>query len=146
MTVHVAYLAGIIDGEGSVMLIRTGQSQLAGMYTSWTPKVQIANTDLRLLTALQSAFGGVIKATTKGGPNWKPGYRLEWYGPSARDICLLVFEHLIVKREQATIVMQALSRREREGGKGKRKTLDLVSYLNDAAYRIRALNQRGVRA
>ena len=49
---HPAYLAGIIDGEGSIMMVRTGNAMMGDLYTSWTARVQIANTDLNLLNAI----------------------------------------------------------------------------------------------
>ena len=146
MTVSVEYLAGIIDGEGSIMLVRTGNAQFEGLYTSWTIKMQIANTNLELLNVLQANFGGVIKRTTKGGKNWKQGYRLEWFGSNAADLCLRVFEHLIVKKEQASIAMKAMTVRNREGGKGRRKSPETVLFLNEASAQIKALNRRGVAA
>lgn len=144
MTVKIAYLAGIIDGEGSIMFVRTGNGQIAGLYTSWTVKVQIANTSLVLLHALQDQFGGAIQQTTKGGVNQKQGYRLQWFGQEASDLCLLVLDDLLIKREQAVIAMKAMSERNREGGRGKRKSPELVAYLNAAAAQIKALNKRGV--
>lgn len=147
MTVHVAYLAGIIDGEGSIMLVRTGNAQIDGLYTSWTIKLQIANTNLELLKALQAEFGGIIKRTTgkvvEENSNWKVGYRLEWYGKRASDICLLVLDYLIIKREQAVISMKAMAERDREGGKGVRKTIGLVRFLNASSVRVKELNKRG---
>lgn len=144
MTVSLQYLAGIIDGEGCIMLVRTGKSMMEGLYTSWTPKVMIANTNMKLLVTLQAEFGGVIKRVVKQGENSKQGFRLEWHGMKAAEIAADVVPYLIVKDQQAGIAIEAITFRNAQGGKGKKKSLEAVLYLNDCADRIKHLNKRGL--
>lgn len=146
MSIHPAYFAGIIDGEGSIMLVRTGNSMLDGLYTSWTVKVQVANTDKELLFALQKCYGGVIVETNKltKDRNWRAGYRLQWFGSEAIDVIKCVQPYLICKLEQGQIAIDAMHKRNSEGGKGKRKSPALIEFLNEASASVKALNRRGL--
>lgn len=144
MTVSVEYLAGIIDGEGSIMFVRTGNAKLNGMWTSWTVKLIVANTNMRLLTALQEEFGGKIWMVNREAGNWKVGYRLQWFGAEAVELIKRFAPHLIIKREQAGLAIQALSFRDNLGGRGRQKCEVAILALNECAEHMRALNKRGV--
>jgi len=147
MTVSLEYLAGIIDGEGSIMFVRTGNAKMNGMWASWTIKMIVANTNMKLLTALQESFGGKIwLVNRRDDGNWKDGYRLQWFGQDAADLLEKIAPYLIIKGEQASYALAALALRNSEGGKGKRKSEEAVIYLNEVADKIKALNKRGMAA
>ena len=59
-----AYLAGIIDGEGSITLTRMHQSEHR------RPCITISSTDIELLVYIQSVTGGTIN----NKKNYKPGF------------------------------------------------------------------------
>lgn len=52
--VEKAYLAGIVDGEGTVTLMKHHKNETP------TPSVSIANNSLRLLEWIKTKVGGVI--------------------------------------------------------------------------------------
>ena len=143
---HPAYLAGIIDGEGSIMMVRTGNAMMGDLYTSWTARVQIANTDLNLLNAIMESYGGAIEKSQPADErrNWKAGYRVYWRGMNAVEVLSTVRPYLISKASQADVLAEAMEARVAGGGKGVRKTPELVAYLNECAGQIKAMNKRGL--
>lgn len=156
---HPAYLAGIIDGEGSIMLVATGPQRLNGMPTSFSPKLAVANTNLDLLYAIQGAYGGSIQSSTKWekakgkGANWRDGYRVSWWGPNAVAIIKIVYRHLIIKKAVADVVLEFHEYREAHPKKGFRDCPrggaryheDQVRWFNAAADEVKLLNKRGLR-
>lgn len=142
MSIHPAYLAGIIDGEGSIMLPRTGQNKLNDLYVSFSVKVAISNTDLNLLLRLQNDFGGIIERVRTGAKNCKDGYRLRWFSKDAVKIIGIVRPYLIVKAEQADLAASVFNVQQREGR--RQRTLEQVMFFNETAAKIKALNKRGL--
>lgn len=60
---EIAYIAGIIDGEGSIMLLRFHKNQFPA------PCVSVASTSIELLQWLKSTIGyGVIKGKRNYAP------------------------------------------------------------------------------
>ena len=142
MNIHPAYLAGIIDGEGSIMLPRTGNSKLDDMPTSFTVKVSISNTNIDLLARIQQDFGGVIEKCVNGRSNCKDGYRLRWFGKEAARVIAAARPYLIVKAEQADLAASVFNVQKTEGR--RQRTLEQVVFFNETAKKIKALNKRGV--
>ncbi|MGD6961343.1 LAGLIDADG family homing endonuclease [Fictibacillus phosphorivorans] len=58
-----AYLAGVIDGEGSIMLTRMHKKEFR------RPCISIASTDLELLQYVQSLTGGIVIGKKNYQPN-----------------------------------------------------------------------------
>ena len=53
--IDLAYIAGIIDGEGSIMLMKTHSTDKFK-----SPKVSVTSTSFELIDFLQSKFPGTI--------------------------------------------------------------------------------------
>lgn len=103
-----AYLAGIIDGEGSIGTTKTGTPRHIVI------RVVIANTNVHLLDRLQIDFGGTFSVRERGHqPGWKPFASLAWTGRGAESILKRVLPYLIVKRAQALIALELMEGRNR---------------------------------
>ncbi len=148
-----SYLAGIMDGEGAIMLPRTGKYKLQGMYTSFCLKIQIANTNLELLSSICSAYGGMIrKQPNPKNKNWKQGYMVTWFGKDAKRILDIVYPELIVKRKVADLAYKYLSFIKEnppscgDGVKprGRGRSFEQVVELNKIAADVKCTNKRGV--
>lgn len=61
-----AYLAGIIDGEGSITLIPDGEFRY--------PVIEVSSTTPELMDYLKEHFGGVVCKKNGRNPNWKQAY------------------------------------------------------------------------
>lgn len=102
--VKLAYIAGILDGEGSIFLRKDppGRGGLA-------PTTDITNTDRRLIDWLLKELGGhyQTKTRTPKEKNWKTCYY--WRTQNTLDIHNLlkaVLPYLIIKRKNAEKVFQ----------------------------------------
>lgn len=69
--VEKAYLAGIIDGEGTVTLTRHHKNETP------TARVSVANNNLKLLEWIKSIVGGVIVSKKKYKTHHRDSY--VWY-------------------------------------------------------------------
>lgn len=105
---QLAYLAGIIDGEGSIYI---------GNF-SWNPKTQtpyyqtnmeVTNTDEGLILYLIHTFGGSYsKYTAKQTPknSRKPVFRWIASGKRLTHLCELILPYLVIKHKQAKIMLE----------------------------------------
>lgn len=98
----IAYLAGILDGEGhfSLMFYKAEKRYFA--------IVGVANTSTKLMDWLKNNFGGTVY--TKNQPSdklhWKQRYEWRLYAKAIDIIIPQVIPFLVVKQEHAKIVMQ----------------------------------------
>ena len=74
-----SYLAGIIDGEGSIMLLH----QPAKSRGTFTPKLAIANTNFRLIDWLVREFPNSTINCRDDRPKSKPVYQWQVYNENA---------------------------------------------------------------
>jgi hypothetical protein len=140
------YVAGIVDGEGTVTICRseydgnkkfTAKSGETHIYKTHSigfhVKVQIKNTDIRLMKWLKSRFGGEYYEDTCRKETWKTAYVWHHLAESKEEFLLAILPYLIVKREQALVALEFL-----------RLGNARVPEKRQAFYeKIVALNQRG---
>lgn len=118
---HLAYLAGVIDGEGSIFISN-------GQFT-----ITISNTNLEFLKEVQriSKEEGIEFRLENSGNNtegkaWKVGYRLKV--SNKKDVLFLlkkIVDFLICKKAQAVTMIDILEKRtEFEIG------FDIIKNLN----------------
>jgi hypothetical protein len=112
----LAYLAGIIDGEGTIMLKRAAHN-----FEGVTPAISVANTDFKLLDWLLTEVHGskhslhdpnkyesrlsMKGVTFKLGFTWKIGTLLD-----CRDLLNVLLPYLIIKYDKALIVLDYCNR------------------------------------
>jgi len=137
----LAYLAGIIDGEGSIYI----QRRLVEGSWDYFARFQVVNTDATLIKWLHATFGGHIyeKKRSAPPPHWKPQY--EWYtNRGLLDRLLpLITPYLKIKRLHA----EAMSEFRSTFGVhfGSRGVPEHVNDVRIKCFeRLKALNRRGV--
>jgi len=105
----IGWAAGIIDGEGCIVLSR---DHIGPTKESYSLRVGVSNTDIRMLHKLKELFGGCI---SKHGRKQKPHHLDKWcwrVGSKCAENCLLqILPWLVVTREQAELAI--LSRQYR---------------------------------
>ncbi len=113
---ELAWLAGLIDGEGTIGVHRTNAKSQKHPYLR--PHFQIVNTDLRLLEKARSIMTAItgrphnLVVTNKGGNGWKVGYRIASNTQISVMLLLpLLIPYLVGKREQAELVLEFAKRR-----------------------------------
>lgn len=102
-TEKIAYLAGLIDGEGSIGIHESKPRKNCGYpYGRFDLRLSILNTDSRLMAWLKSNFGGWIWTSQK---RQNPIHKLEqhWrlHADKASSLLEVCLPFLIVKAEQA---------------------------------------------
>lgn len=127
-----AYLAGLIDGEGSIMILPRG--------TSISVKLTIANTYLPALEWVRQITGvGAVNDSRPATDRHRAGYIFHVNSEAAESILRQVRPYLRIKHEQADICIDAQERLREPALKADR------TWQNEYCERVRALNQRGPR-
>lgn len=106
--VKLGYLAGILDGEGSIF-IGKGRSKKG---EKCFPAIAIVNTDFRLMQWLKEEVGGYIRTKPDKRPNHKTAY--VWRTQAVLDVYNIlkaVSPHLTVKRGNAQKVLRFCQQR-----------------------------------
>ena len=135
-----AYLAGIIDGEGCIMI--------DGQFLS-TIRVQVSNTNATLIHFLEEVYGGAVqcvnpKATYKCGVR-KPLFQWRVTTSKAERVLKDVLPYLKIKRDHAltALKLREVIRKEdfpRSGG-----IPEEVMYKRRLCWAVLStLNQKGV--
>lgn len=99
---QLGYVAGILDGEGSISLSRSKDKRY------YFSQVRIFNTDLRILEAVQEYMGSniVIHNDHSKVDTWKTCYRIEINAHSKiKEFLLQVLPYLVGKREKALVML-----------------------------------------
>lgn len=96
---ELAYLAGIIDGEGSFYIGCTR--------SKFNSRLYVVNTDIKVIQWLKNTFGGLTyKRNSLKNPQWKTRY--EWIIEKAKidSFCKKIIPYLIIKKEHANIMIK----------------------------------------
>ena len=133
---QLAYLAGIIDGEGTFYIGTTNNGR------KFNSRIYVVNTNEELIQWLKNIFGGLIyKRISTSNPQWKTRY--EWVlDKSAIDtICHLLIPYLIIKKKHAEIMIDFRN----SFTKGKRAPISeyILAFRKSCHEQIKILNHRG---
>lgn len=100
-----SYTAGIVDGEGSILLKHHCTNQSG--HPTFQLNVVISNSYLPMLELIQGVFGGRLyshKRLSHGGR--KLMHELVWTGNGAEGLIMQLYPYLIVKSEQAELGLE----------------------------------------
>lgn len=118
---ELAYLAGIIDGEGTITIIRATKKWRENTRVVLTPTVQVHNTNENLLRWLSDKLGMVVfsrdrrlstmprNQPIKSTP--KTSYSMNIVGYRCFRLLQAIEPYLIIKREQAATVIRFIELR-----------------------------------
>ena len=99
----IIYLAGVTDSEGNIGIVRHKRKER--LTPAYEPRLQVGNTSKRLLDLFVATFGGKLtleKRLTQGG---KEFYQWSIYGVSMVKALEAMLPYLIIKREEAKLVI-----------------------------------------
>lgn len=135
---ELAYIAGIIDGEGSISIERRTTRR---KYPVYSVTVTIVNTNVRLISWLHDRIGGcLISKSVDPNRNHKAQFQIQLRHLAAEALLNSVREYLIVKGEQADV---ALALRKLFVGRGGRHTDGSRATMEHLYLTARQLNKRG---
>lgn len=102
------YLAGIVDGEGNIGLLRRNPKPQCGeINPTFLDYVKVTNTDYRLLSWIKEHVGaGSIYAESRNKERSRKVYT--WHISSKPCLIFLrqIYPFLVVKKEQADVIFQ----------------------------------------
>lgn len=104
--IEKAYIAGIIDGEGSICIERRANRKLS------TPAVYVASIDRELLDWLGSLLGGHICKKRPDAPHHSQSWDWKLRGDKALELLEAVRPFLRIRRKQRRAAMLCLRWKE----------------------------------
>jgi hypothetical protein len=105
---QIAYLAGIIDGEGSIYIGNFSSNTKSGAKYYQT-NMEVTNSAKLLIDFLKNTFGGlVIEYTEKQSPKNARKTYWRWIATGERltHLCELILPYLTAKKRQCEIMLQ----------------------------------------
>ena len=141
---NFAYLAGLVDGEGSMNFYKMNNKSCVRGYT-FVARLTITNKDFETLMQIREeiGFGFVkIKPIDKRMPNRCQAYDLVFGARQVRCLLPKLIPHLRIKKKQAVLLMSFLSRQRWGGRKGLSDSE--YSAREDIKKQIDFLNLRGI--
>ena len=141
----LAYIAGLVDGEGCVFIHRNKHS---GKRVTYSLLVTIANSDVELLSYIQHRFDGRIDGSSNHELRGRerPSYRWCIHGEKAAQFLETICPYLVLKYSHALIAIELQEQiRGRQGRKrGIRLTEDEVFTMEALKQELSRLNRRGI--
>lgn len=137
------YLAGMIDGEGSINLTRNRAKDKHPFWFYYEPHIQIYGTDKNAITSIAKDFGGNLSNHSNrgyGGDGSKRMYKAYWQAQAkVAEVLMNVIPSLRIKRKQAELLLEyTKSRLERP-----RHKAPLTAREDEIHFLIKELNREG---
>lgn len=130
-----AYIAGMLDGEGTVTLSRHHKNE------THAPEVTITNCDLGVLKWIKEkvGMGYVIKKKFKRDPKHSDAYAWTIRNDAAINLLKDLYPYLIIKRERAELIIEGYKIVTKRNG---RYTPEEMQRKDIFVAKIRELNRR----
>ena len=110
--IEKAYLAGLFDGEGHIVLRR-----YKGLRVDSGVKLEcgMVNSNLEILRSLQSLFGGFVCLMKEGGIIHRNKACYQWQLPARKSVLFLktLYPYLRLKRVEADIAFSFQDRKDK---------------------------------
>lgn len=137
---RLAYLAGLIDGEGCVTLHQHTPSS-----NNMTTELQVSNTNKKLMLWLVENFpeGSLtpVPLSSRGKErDWAQGYRWSLRGQKSLPLLRAVLPYLVIKKRQMELLIEFLSP-DLCPGKGVKYTDHQINERVRILNEVRRLNQ-----
>ena len=138
----LAYLAGIVDGEGSIMLWKSEiNPKKRGQFNL---RVNVSTTDKCLMDWLYKNFGGTIyelnAPSRKAKPHWKQQYIWQVNRPDILQFLKNIHPFLVIKKERCGVAIRFRETFEKRERNLSKETFDLRLNLSN---QMKHLNHRG---
>ena len=139
---ELGYVAGILDGEGTIEIRKWTDGGLGMVNPSHTVRVSINNTHAELMAYLHGMCGGrLYHVPAKPDKGHVEQWKIQLHGKEAGQFLSAILPYLIVKRGQAMLALELCQL----GGvmKGKRRLdPELVTKRETLRLQVQALNGR----
>lgn len=109
-----AYLAGFIDGDGSISIAKSGNYYALRIEISQHPKHE------EIIRKIHREWGGYRYKRTGGYGN-NPLMMVSWTGQNARPLLKEVLPFLVLKKKQAKLALQFVDKMPGRLGRGHKQ-------------------------
>lgn len=123
----LAWTAGIIDGEGSILLVVHKKGETP------SPRIDVTNTSLELINKLKSLYGGTIVKKKSYKSNHKQCYVWSLRFNNAIQLMTLILPHLVipVKKFRAQHIVSNYKKVIKRNGKyNDQQVKELNNFIN----------------
>lgn len=100
--VQLAYIAGIVDGEGCIDTFKSGDR------VTYQPRITVVNTNKEVLQFIIAVFGGTVTTRSKVA-RCKQTYSWTRGGLPAAEILERLLPYFIIKKRHALLAIQLVS-------------------------------------
>jgi hypothetical protein len=139
---ELAYIAGIIDGEGTVCIFNSTGKTKGIVYPRGRPILSVCNTDQRIVRWLKEKVGGRAATVRRAqNPRCKQTYVWETGWQHARAVLEACLPYLIIKQDQARLFIE-YCKTCKHYGKGKVPP-DVCARRQEIIEQVAKLNKRG---
>jgi len=136
--IKLSYLAGIIDGEGSISIeIQSKSIRHNRKCDYYSLRLLVVNTNLTLLKWIQSNFGGTIRAR-KSLPNRRQCYRWNLFSHKAAEVLSACEPYMIVKKAHVEVFIKFASTMNKAN---VRLSDELLSYRKELYLEMKRINK-----
>lgn len=137
---ELAYFAGIIDGEGSILIARARYRYKNGGGPCYRVVFSLSNTNKELMDWICLKFGGKAYIS-KRIPGNKQSYTWMVSNKRAATIIEMVRPYLIAKQKQANLLLEFHA--TSHNSKGQLLPIEVQQLRQQMAERMARLNRRG---
>ena len=125
----IAYLAGIIDGEGSILICKDNRDGRMWGY------IRLYNTSEELMVWIEERFGGKFYENPPRGLGVKPIFMLDWNGRESRELLPELIPFLLIKKEKARNLYDFTLASDYHSTRGNNKGMQEACYEMSRALR-----------
>ena len=138
----LAYIAGILDGEGCISICKQRDSTRR-MGVRYQLRILVANSEEWLLNWLKFSFGGRVYKAREADSTHKACWRWIIDSHQALEFLKLVYPYLHLKRGQVELALTFQQAKKRGYHTKKHKTDEEFALEEAQALLMKGLNKRG---
>jgi LAGLIDADG endonuclease len=138
---ELAYLAGFIDGEGSISIFSSSSKSKGKIYPRLRLILSAYNTNEAVLQWIKSRFGGTVIRVKRSRRQHKQCYAWNTGWQNASSVLQAAMPFLRVKKPQAELFIACANTSKKWGLPGVPK--NVVAFRESLAAKISILNLKG---
>jgi len=140
-----AYIAGLIDGEGCITIIKRNVKRKSELFCFYQCLVIMVNTDKKMLDFIANLYGGWITTNRRLKGNQKTSYTWVCAGDKMRKLLKDILPYLVTKKAQAKILLRFPNYEYTGWGqfRSKGRSKKQKKEQDDLYTKIKELNQVG---
>ena len=139
---NIIYFAGIFDGEGCVMIVKTMRIKRKEISPDYYLKLSISNTNKNIMEWIKDNIGGNYILYISKRQKEKDVYKWFLSGERAYNLLIKIFPYSIIKNKQIKIGMEFFN--EKCNCQGRKKISTEETLKREYYWKVmKELNKRG---